>query len=168
MQIEYGVPKYTISEAAKASGFPINTLRSLYQRGHFKIVGGEDKKGRGLAAELTLEDVLCLSVAKVAVDAGVHPRVAFEAGKTFAYMSGGAAGQNTGERLPSHVFAGGFTVLVCHPATGTTKILNTNDGLSFTDLFHDAGFLGRHASVVILLNDVERSVFNALGLNEKR
>lgn len=164
MAIDYGTAKYTIREAAEASGFALNTLRSLYGRGHFRIVGGDDKKGRGLAAELTLPDVMCIAVAKVAIDAGVHPRAAFEAGMKFAYSSGGAVGPNTGLRLPSQLFGTGFTVLVCHPATGTSKIVNTVDGLSFTDLFHDAGFLGRHASVVILLNDVERAVFHAIGI----
>lgn len=168
MAVDYETAKYTIRDAAEASGLPLNTLRSLYGRGHFRIVGGDDKKGRGLAAELTLPDVMCIAVAKVAIDAGVHPRVAFEAGMKFAYSSGGAVGPNTGFRLPSQLFSTGFTVLVCHPATGTAKIVNTTDGLSFIDLFHDDGFRGRHAAVVILLNDVERSVFYALNVGSEK
>jgi len=162
--VDYETPKYSIRDGAHGSGFALNTLRSLYGRGHFRIVGGEAKKGRGLAAELTLADIMCIAVAKVAIDAGVHPRVSFEAGMKFAYSSGGAAGPNTGARLPSQLFSSGSTVLVCHPATGASKIINAVDGLSFADLFQEAGALCSHAAVAILLDDVQSAVFRALAL----
>lgn len=155
MTFEYGIAKYTLREAADATGFALNTLRSFYAREHFRIVGGEDKKGRGLAALLTLEDVLCIGAAKALVDAGVHPRTAFNAGVAFAYVA-------DGNRHPAGTFGSGFTVLICHPSTGHTKIVNMKDSLGFADLFTDMRAGGRHAAIVVLLDDVEKCVLGKL------
>lgn len=156
MKIEYGVAKYNMRDAAVASGFSLNTLRSLYGREHFRIIGGEAKKGRGVSADLTLEDIMCIAVAKVAVDAGVHPKIAFNAGMEFAYTS-------DRNRNPACMFPTGFTVLILHPAVGASAVVNMTDTLSFADLFGVSDPNGRPAAVALLVNFVERNVFSRLG-----
>lgn len=149
--------KFIMRDAARASGFALNTLRSLYTRGHFQIVGGADKKGRGLAADLSLEDVMCIAVAKAAMDAGVHPRTAFEAGKTFAYSSANAS------RLPSHLFEDGETILVWRAANGTTEVVNAIGSIALTDLFYGAG---PRAVVVVPLDDLVHGVLRTLEIED--
>jgi hypothetical protein len=160
VQIEYGVPKYTFRDGAVASGFTLNTLRSLYGRGHFQIVGGEAKKGRGMSAELTFEDIMCIAVAKVPIDAGVHPRIAFEAAKSYAYYADPG-------RTPCQLFPEGFTALVMHPAVGASAIVNFRDAIGFAELFSARSGTGRPAAVVALINDVERHVYSRLGAFHK-
>jgi hypothetical protein len=155
--------KFSMRDAARASGFALNTLRSLYGRGHFQILGGEDKKGRGLAADLSVEDIMCIAVAKVAIDAGVHPRTAFKAGRQFAYSSGGACDPHTGFRLPSHLFDSGETVLIWQPASDTTKIVSAADSIALTVLFEGTG---PQAAVALLLDEVFYGVLHALDVKD--
>ena len=162
--LDYDTPRYPIRQAAAAAGFELNTLRSLYQRGHFEIVGGEEAKARGLAAFLNLRDVMHIAVSKRLIDMGIHASDAFIAGKDFAHTSSGRDAGQHAHRLPAELYRGWFTVLVYHPALGSGRVLPMTDGLQFSDLFHDPHAGGRHNPVVIFLNDVEREVFTALNV----
>jgi hypothetical protein len=158
MSIDYETPKYSIREAADACGFPINTLRSLYRRGHFRIVGGEDKRGKGLAAELTLLDVICIAVAKSLYDAQVHPKLAFRAGMEFAYTSSGKDGEILDTRAPGRCYDDAFTLLICDPANELINIIKCQNALPLTDLFQN----WRAAQTVVALNFVEKQVLQTL------
>jgi hypothetical protein len=157
--IDYHTPRWTLREAAATAGYDsVNTLRAYYQRGHFRIVGGEAAKARGLSSLLNLRDVLHLAVAGRLIDVGVHPRHAFDAGRTFAHSG-------DERRDPAKIYdpREGFTVLIYRPRTGRAdvQLMGAGDTLGFTDLFVDTALGGRGAAVVILLNDVERDVFSA-------
>lgn len=169
MSLDYEIARYPIRMAAAAAGFEVNTLRSLYQRGHFRIIGGEEAKARGLSAFLTLRDILCIAVAKRLIDAGGHPKAAFDAGVHFAHMgdggSIGTAHAHRPNRNPSEVYQDGFTVLIFFPSTGWAKIAPMAETLDFTTLFVNPQRSGRDKPILVLLNDVEREVFSALRVN---
>lgn len=169
MSLDYDSPRYPLRLGAQAAGFEVNTLRSLYQRGHFQIIGGEEAKARGLSAFLNLRDILCIAVAKRLIDAGAHPKAAFEAGKHFAHFSNGGSLGTAHEfrqgRNPSEVYADGFTVMIFFPSTGFSKVVPMSDTLDFCTLFIDPSHNGRHNPILVLLNDVERAVFAGLRLN---
>ncbi len=171
-EYDYETPLYPVREAANAAGFELNTLRSLYQRGHFRVIGGEEAKARGLGRMLNLRDIMHVAVAKRLMDLGLHPKDAFEAGIYFAHTGTGGSGwvgDDTIEltREPAGVFGKGFTVLVHFPVTGSTRIVPMKDGLDFSTLFVDRS-VGRANPVLVFLNEVEHSVFTALGVVAKR
>lgn len=147
---------FTLRDAAKASGIALNTLRSFYQRDHFRIVGGEAKRGRGIAADLTLLDILCIAVAGKLIECGARPKAAFEAAWHFAYASGEAG------RDPGKVFDTGFTVMMFWPATEDVRIVGIDTTVAFADLFFVPSRVGRANPIVIFLNDVDRQVHLAL------
>lgn len=170
---DYETPLYPIREAAAAAGFELNTLRSLYRRGHFRIIGGEEAKSKGLAHTLNLRDIMHIAVAKQLMDVGVHPKDAYEAGVYFAHTGKGGSGwvgePATGPvRDPAGMFSQGFTVLVYHPSTGSTRIVPMKDSLDFATLFIDQSTDGRVNPILVFLNDVERAVFIALNVRGKQ
>lgn len=172
-QYDYVTPLYPIREAAAAAGFELNTLRSLYRRGHFRIIGGEEAKAKGLGHALNLRDIMHVAVAKQLMDAGVHPKDAYEAGVIFAHtgkgQSGWVAEPGTGPvRNPAGMFDKGFTVLVYFPATGSNRIVPMKDSLDFSTLFIDPTSGARINPILVFLNDVERAVFTALNVRGKR
>ncbi len=169
MPLDYDTPRYPIRQAAEAAGFEVNTLRSLYQRGHFRIIGGEEAKARGLSAFLNLRDILCIAVARRLIDTGAHPKAAFEAGVQFAHIgdggSTGTAQAPKSARNPGEVYADDFTVLVYYASTGRSKIVAMAGHLDFATLFTNPERAGRDNPTLIFLNDVEREVFFALRVN---
>ncbi len=170
---DYDTPLYPIREAAQAAGFELNTLRSLYQRGHFRIIGGEEAKARGLGHMLNLRDIMHVAVAKRLMDVGVHAKDAFEATISFAHMGSGGSGW-VGEAMsgpvrdPAGMYDKGFTVLVYFPASGTARIVQMEQSLDFAALFVNPYSGARENPVLIFLNDVEHSVFCALGVTGRR
>ncbi|MEK6722370.1 MAG: hypothetical protein AABZ04_02475 [Pseudomonadota bacterium] len=168
---DYSTPRYPIREAAQAAGFELNTLRSLYQRGHFSIIGGEEAKARGLGHMLNLRDIMHVAVAKQLMEAGVHPKDAFQAAIHFAHVGSGGSGwvgePMTGPtRLPAGLFDDGFTVLIYFAASQGVKIIQTNGALDFGTLFISPNG-DREPAIVICLNFVEHAVFCALGVTAK-
>lgn len=161
MAVDYRTPIYPIRQAAAAAGFELNTLRSLYRRGHFRIIGGEEAKSRGLGHALNLRDIMHVAVAKRLMDVGVHPKDAFDAGTHFAHTASGAT------RDPAEMFDEGFTVLVYFVSTGSTRVVPMKDVLEFSTLFINRETGERENPLLILLNDVERDVFIALGVGSR-
>lgn len=150
--------RWTLAEAAQLAGYDKhNTLRSYFQKGWFRIVGGQAARGRGSAGLLTLHDVLGIAVARRLIDAGADPRLAFEAGLGFAHF--GVEGRD-----PGGVFDfrdRGFTILIFFPSDGASRIVATKDAVGFNDLFIHPRSGAREAGVHLLLNDVEKSVCGA-------
>jgi hypothetical protein len=170
---DYTSPLYPIREAAQAAGFELNTLRSLYQRGHFRIIGGEEAKARGLGAMLNLRDIMHVAAAKRLMDAGVHPRDAFEGTIKFAHTGDGGSGwvgePMTGPtREPAGCYSDGFTAMIYYPSDGYTKIVPMDkNALGFSELFFNPRTGGEEVAVVVFLNTVEHSVFSALGVTAR-
>lgn len=168
MSIDYDTARYTFRQAAIAAGFEPNTLRSYYapNRAFFRIIGGEAAKAKGLAGLLSLRDVLHLAVAQRLIEMGVHPRHAFEAGLDFAHTSDSPAGGPS--RDPGELFdvSYAWTALVWQPGTRgrVVAMLAKDPTLSWADLFYNRHTGKRGPAVVILLNDVEKQVFDALGI----
>lgn len=158
MSLDYETPRYPIRLAASAAGFEVNTLRSLYQRGHFRIIGGEEAKARGLGHALNLQDTLHVAVAKRLIDMGAHPRAAFNGALDFAHIG-------TPERLPAQLFADGFTALIFFASTEHANVVQVRDSLAWGDVFWNARTGRRENGMPVLLNDVERDVFAGLRLN---
>ena len=169
---DYETPKYPIREAAAAAGFELNSLRSLYQRGHFRVVGGVEAQARGIGASLNLRDIMHIAVAKRLMDVGVHPKDAFEAAMFFAHTGKGGSGW-VGEpmqgpiRNPAGMFSNGrtelFTVLIYFASNNQSRIVPMEkQTLDFSTLFINRATGQRDNPVLIYLNDVERQVFLAL------
>ncbi|WP_103729934.1 hypothetical protein [Novosphingobium sp. HII-3] len=175
---DYETPKYPIREAAAAAGFQLNTLRSLYQRGHFRVVGGVEAQARGLGHTLNLRDIMHVAVAKRLMDVGVHAKDAFEAATRFAHTGTGGSGW-AGEpmkgpfRVPAGMFSDGkaelFTVLIYFASSGQNRVVPMDKHvLDFSTLFINRETGQRENPLLIFLNDVERAVFTALNVRAER
>lgn len=156
MALDYHTAKYPISEAAKAIGMPLNTLRAYFQRGHFRVIGKAAEKP-GLPHTINLTGIMGMAVANELIAAGAHPKAAFSASMLhFAHGSHGS-------RLPGRMYPDApFTVMLFYPATGDAKVLPFTDKLDFVDLFHASP--SRGTPIVLLLNYIEVNVFDALGI----
>ncbi len=167
MPINYDEPRWTLREAAEAAGYDkVNTLRAYYQRGHFRIVGGEAAKARGLAGLLNLRDVMHLAVAQKLISIGIHPKAAFDAGYEFAHYSVSYPGGPPRDPTELYDPEKAFTVLIWQPGMGARIIpmYHRNAVIEFADLFVNNHTGQRGPAVSFLLNDVQRSVFLALNI----
>lgn len=152
--IDLSEAKWTFAQAAQLAGYEkLNTLRSYFQKGWFRIIGRPPaSKGRGSAELLSLYDVLSLAVAKHLIDLGAVPRLAFEAGVSFGHFGDAS-------RDPGELYGSGFTVMVYFPSDGATRILRVKSAVELAELFSHPRSGKREGSIQLLLNDVERSVF---------
>lgn len=150
VRFDYDMPHYTLAEAAKASGWNLNTLRAVHP--------GKGA-GRGISRMLSLRDVLGIAVANRLWLRGVAPPEAFAAGWEFAHVA------QDDRRDPATVYdveREGFTVLVYHRGQQESKVVplpKNGGGLGFLDLFVSPAGLRESAADVILLNFVEKDVF---------
>jgi hypothetical protein len=112
--IDYDTPRYPIREAAEATGFELNTLRTYFRRGFFKLTEGTDAMaaGKGLPHFLSLRTVMALAVAHRLWRRGADAWLAFRAGWDFANI-GGQNDDGTA-RAPCKLYDRdkGFTVLL--------------------------------------------------------
>ena len=166
--IDYDTAKYPISQAAKASGFELGTLRSYYQRGHFRLLHGKDQAAaaKGLPHYLSLRSVLALAVSQRLWRMGLDPWLAFKAGLIFT--NGGDHNYAGPARAPGELYPleVGFTVLIWQENDAVKIVpLPKNGGLDFATLFWNPTTRERTQSLIVLLNDVERDVFCALGID---
>lgn len=163
--IDYNEPKYESRLVAEAAGLPIDTFRSYFRRGHFRILGhAKEASAHGLPHKFSLRDAMGFAVAGALISAGADPKDAFNAAMIgFAHSSSGA-------RTPSGVFdirEHGFTVMVFFPASGAERIIAMQDAIGFADAFIDPHTGRRSPSIVLLLNDIERAVFSALNVDDR-
>src|SRR5688572_25578928 len=87
VELDYTAPRYTLRQAAEAAAFPLNTLRSNYQRGWFRSFASPDAIGRGHTRWLCLGDVLALAIASRLTELRIRPMEAW----TAAYLFGTVA-----------------------------------------------------------------------------
>jgi hypothetical protein len=83
---DYLEPRYTFREGAIAAAFPLNTLRSNYQRGWFQSFGEGLATRRGSARKLCLGDILVLAIASRLIDQGERPLNAYNAALPFGLV----------------------------------------------------------------------------------
>ena len=166
----YLEPRFSFREAAEAAAFPLNTLRSYYQRGWFESFARGLKAGRGRAQMLCLGDVLVLAIASRLIDQGERPINAYTGARPFGLIASTPKNlleQGHPRRLPFELFnqdefdtyllwrRGSPTRVIAVPKDGAVPV---NAGLD------EEGIQFGVATSVILLNAVERTVFKMLGL----
>lgn len=162
MKIDYSTPNWTLRDAAEPAGYELNTLRSFYTRGHFRIIGGEKAKAKGHAGFFNLRAVMHLAVARALIDVGVHPAKAFEVSIVFAHFG-------DEDRAPAGLFdirEHGETLFVYWPDSNKADVIASDDIKSLYDLRLTSD-QGENAALVIRLNPIEARVFHLLEIKAK-
>lgn len=161
--IDYSTPRFRTSEVAKVAGLTPPTLRSYFSRGQFIQIGLDHRApdSEGLPALFSLRDVLTIATAARLISGGAQPAPAFQAALRWAHSG-------TDDRLPAQLYQQGDTVLIFYPESGHSKTLLANGAIAISDLFSDIT-ASRHgylypAPILVLLNDIQDTVFAALGV----
>lgn len=160
---EYLEPRFTLRQAAHAADFPLNTLRSNYQRGWFRSFSTAMAVGRGRTQRLCLGDVLVLAIASRLIDIGFRPLEAYNAAAPFGIVAHTPKGGE--RRLPFQLFDRDEynSVFVWRLGTPSRVIrVSKADGVPLEQLRLDDPF--GEAAVALLLNRVEATVFRRLHL----
>jgi hypothetical protein len=170
MEVDYTAPRYTLRQASAAASFPLNTLRSNFQRGWFRSFANRPATGKGHTRRLCLGDVLVLAIADRLTQLRVHPINAWNA----AYFFGAVTVQRKGwprrgqfELFDEELYE---TVLIWRPesppeivpVSKDTRSLDLNS-FQLTPAEQDFGV----ALVLLLLNPVQRTVFKKLRLSQR-
>lgn len=160
---DYLVPRYTFRQAALAAAFPVNTLRSNYQRGWFRSFANGLSKGRGRSQLLCLGDILVLAIASRLIDMGMRPLDAFNVAQPFGLAARTPAGHEP--RKPFQLFdrAKYRTVLIWRKDAVHRVVPVENDAGVPSELFDDDAF--GVATLVLPLNPVESTVCRRLGVS---
>jgi hypothetical protein len=160
--MDYSTPRFESSVVATACQMAASTFRGHFRRGNFRMLGNaKPAEGDGLPNLFSLGDVMGFAVASALMRAGVEPKAAFKAGVIhFA---------NTGDedRMPGQTFnlrEHGFTMMAVHASTGSARIFPADEGSSLMDALFNPETGANDATTIILVNDVERYAFNALGM----
>lgn len=160
---DYHTPRFKSSEVAAAAGMALNTFRSHFRRGNFRMIGdARHAEVHGLPHLFSLRDAMLFAVAVELITAGIEAASAFNAAATFAHTG-------TEERLPAMVFdpTKGMTLLIYHGRTNRARIICTPLQSHLATLFHNDATGQREAATIVLLNDVERRVFTRLGIADQ-
>jgi hypothetical protein len=166
--INYSDPRYSLRDAASASGFSLNTLRSNFQRGWFRVIGGQASEVGGLPHMLSLRDVLHIAAAERLWEAGVHPEVAFRAALNFAH-AGGDDGPANFDRHPGGTFQSARTLLIYWPHERDAKfpgkviaVPADRPEILIDELFSPTASATADTAVVVDLEEVEFKVIRFL------
>lgn len=166
MSLDYESPRFTFRQAALSADFPLNTLRSYYQRELFKPPANVSE-GRGKTRYLSLGDILILAIAARLIDIGMNPFRAFHVARPFVEDT--YASDDVRPRLPYELFdrAEYETVLVWDGESPARVIpvplTNDNLTLPLSRLPHDVLDYGT-GLVVMPLSGLEKTVFTRLGI----
>lgn len=160
--IDYLTPRYKSSEVARAAGISHVTFRSYFRRGYFRVLGDAQKADtNGLPNLFSLRETIGFAVAAHLIDAGVHPKSAWQIGAVQIAHTGDDT------RLPGRLFdlrERGETLVVYWPDADKGRVLAADDVKSIYDLGMGATQGLHESAVVVSLNGVERRVFLALGI----
>lgn len=167
--------RFTLSQVAEATDVSVNTIRSWYQRGHFKL-GLADKANPdvGLARHVSWRTAIAIGIAGQLTKMGVHPARAGRAANSFAHTA--SPDWRTGiERIPGCLWSDdepSYTVLLI-PAGDRAplhaQILRVPiKGCNFVDVFNSQLFgpEGPMGATVLILDFLVMDFFRRLGLNE--
>lgn len=150
-------PKYLISDVARATDVPANTIRSWFARGHVALLETDEAAGaNGMAHRLSLRSALRIGAMGALVAQGVDPKRAGIA--ALRWTDTGEAGRDPGE-----LYREPLTIL-CAYADGHAVIRHSplRTGLAFDLLISPAG--RQDGVTVVPLDFVDRAVRSALGV----
>ena len=163
---DYFEPRFTLSRAATATGFSLNTLRSNFQRGWFRSFAAGLGIGQGRTQRLCLSDVLVLTIARKLIAIGVHPVRGFNAALTFGLAA--KAPKQFPRRMPCELFDPDLfeTVFIWQPGA-VARVIPVAKGGAIK--LGDLGLTESEASasVCLSLNAIEADVFDKLALAPK-
>lgn len=156
--INYHTPRFKTSEVAVAAGLKPVTLRAYFARGQVHLPGLDraEADGDGLPNTFSLRDALHIAVAAALIRAGAEPAKAFYAALAWAH-----AGDE--KRLPAMLYAKGRTVMIFDNASGKSRVIQFEGKVDPLEFFADD--YGAASRIIVLLNQVQRDVFAALGVN---
>lgn len=160
---DYIEPRFRLKQASVAAAFPLNTLRSYYQRGWFRSFGNGMSVGKGRAQRLCLGDVLVLAIASRLIDLGLRPLDAYNAARPFGLAA--TTPKGVARRTPFRLFdRREFDSLLVWQKQSAGRVIPVRKraGISLSDLPLDDPF--GEAAVLLRLNAVEATVFEKLGL----
>ncbi|WP_156028706.1 hypothetical protein [Sphingobium chlorophenolicum] len=120
--MDWDQPKYRLRDAAKVSGWPLNTLRDYFARDVFSWQEGDASADvAGSSALLSLRSVMRLAIARHLWMCCQRPKDAFLAAIQFTDV--GSRSHDPASRLPGELFDHAFeTLLVFRPQQGAHVI----------------------------------------------
>lgn len=108
--------KYTLSQVSRATGVAVNTIRTWYQREHFKIgLSDTIAETNGLAHSVSLRTALAIGLAGKLTQMGVAPKRAADAAIKFAFL-GSRCPKTEIEREPGCLWGDGTATILTLPA----------------------------------------------------
>lgn len=172
--IDYHTPLYKSSQVAAGAGLQIDRFRNYFKRDQFKLISETGKRAEvhGVAHLWSLRDAMGFAIAGDLIHAGVDAGAAFNAGMWgFAHVGSGASEppvpgalpmRNPGELWDPRTV--GFTFMAFFPASGAARLFATFDKIDMSDVMNDPQTGRRSPSILLFLNDIERRVFDVLGV----
>jgi len=165
---EYLEARFTFRQAATAAAFPLNTLRSYYQREWFRSFVPDPTTRRGSARKLCLGDILVLAIASRLIDQGERPLNAYNAALPFGIVGSlpkalrerGHPPRRRFELFNRHEFD---TYLLCRRGSAS-RIIAVEKGAA-VPVHQGLDAEGKQfgvATTVVCLNAVETTVFKQL------
>jgi hypothetical protein len=167
---EYLKPRYTFRQAAEAAAFPLNTLRSNFQRGWFNSFAEGLATHRGSARKLCLGDILVLAIASRLIDQGERPMNAYNAALPFGivgFTPKALRDRGYPSRRPFELFnRDDFDTYLLWRRGSAARVIAVEKGAAVpvNEGLDDEGKQFGVATTVLLLNAVEATVFKHLGI----
>ena len=168
---EYLEARFTFRQAANAAAFPLNTLRSYYQRQWFRSFVAEPTSRRGSARKLCLGDILLLAIASRLIDQGERPLNAYNAALPFGIVGSlpeTLRKRGQPPRRPFELFDRDRfdTYLLCRSGSAS-RIISVEKGAAVPvhQGLDEEGKQFGVATTVICLNAVEATVFKELQIS---
>jgi hypothetical protein len=161
----YFEPRYRLRQAAEATGFSLNTLRSSFQRAWFRSVGDETGVGQGRAQRLCLADIFVLAIAQRLIALGIHPVEAFNG--AFPFARGARQFPGVPKRQPGALFdsAQYQSVFIWKPGAASQVIpVGNGEGIPLGEL----GLLDGEGTICILLNPLIEPLLQKLDAGTAR
>lgn len=167
--IDYHSPRFKSSDVARAAGVPLNSFRTYFKRGQFRMVGQTDAPAgsHGLPHLFALRDAMGFAIAAELIRAGVDAADAWQIGM-WSYAHTADEGRNPGE-LFDHADHG-FTYLLTWPGIQSGRVVSGKE-LDDPNRAHPVVLLTppgqprQRTFRLTLVNAIERAVFAVLGLN---
>lgn len=158
--IDYHTNRFTTRQIATASGIEPVTLRSLFSRGHFRVIG--EKGVPGEATLFSLRDAMHYALSARLMQLGVAAKTAFELAIQFSHMG-------DEDRLPAALFdirERGESFFVYWPDRGQASIVASDAINSIADLQWSPN-VPDYAFQIVQLNQLENQVFTSLGVDRR-
>ena len=172
-------PKYPLSSVAEAIGYPVNTLRSHLQRGHWRLDqtrGDAAAAAQGKAHLVTLRRALHIGAAVELIRNDVDPARAYQAARGYSDIIDPTFEAPGHERNSSTLLFDppAYTLLVAYPHQPWGVIMRVANDPKKPDLtplqdlfFHPLAHGRQGSGVFVWLNQVDRQVLGGLAGKEQ-